>query len=338
VLLFPDTNSAVDGLFSFVESFTPQRIQKKKQYFLEKQERYLVPLPAQNKQQHERLEEIAGRRAAEAFRNLCHRADLPESEDVMLMHRLGTLENIVQADDATLDHFPVEERTKDFLLSFFGSAPIRQQVQTPYQPQKQFVPNYEESASKETLATATDLPPRAPLQAPIPTHNGHSSFQTPIMEHQAMASSQQVYPGWSGSVEASIYKPPQMQGTPFHHLGGALYSSHNQYKQNNYAYAQPSSNAGYSTSRKHNTAFPHQNYPLSNTAPRPSVFSPLPHLQLTPYSAQTGQGRLYAPSSGQAGGAGNRSRGITRFQKHALQSANCRPPTQPNHFWGYEGY
>lgn len=63
----------------------------------------------------------AAQHTAEAIRTWADRLDLPDGEADVLMSLLGTLGDIVTADDNVLTNIPIEERSKRILHAFFGS-------------------------------------------------------------------------------------------------------------------------------------------------------------------------------------------------------------------------
>jgi hypothetical protein len=116
--LVPDTATAISTLQLLAADTTKEKRDLKELYFDKQSSKHFLPMngfiPASNST-------AAAQHTAEAIRTWADRLDLPDGESDVLMSLLGTLGDIVTADDNVLTNIPIEERSKRVLHVFFGS-------------------------------------------------------------------------------------------------------------------------------------------------------------------------------------------------------------------------
>lgn len=123
IFLVPDTTTAISTLQLLAADTTKEKRELKELYFDTQSSKYFLPIsmnnagfiPVSNST-------AAAQHTAEAIRTWADRLDLPDSESDVLMSLLGTLGDIVTADDNMLTNIPIEERSKRVLHVFFGST------------------------------------------------------------------------------------------------------------------------------------------------------------------------------------------------------------------------
>ncbi|KAL3914580.1 MAG: hypothetical protein SGILL_006048, partial [Bacillariaceae sp.] len=152
VKLFADTKAAVQGLTQFADLFTSKKTEKRNNFILQYRDKLLVSLPARDQEHHKKLEAIARERAQNALRGLARRANFPPNEENVLMRHLGSLESIAKCNRFGLDQVPIESRSKDLLVRFFGASG----------PPEPFNDNASRMSSVKEFAPPRPPPPSSP--------------------------------------------------------------------------------------------------------------------------------------------------------------------------------
>lgn len=160
VFLLSTAEAAVDALKSIANAITTTSRSKKNRYYEKQHQRYFLPqpitgsIPVSSK-------DAATAHVAETLREWGRRFDFPDGETDVMLSILGSLGNITTVNGTDLQSLPIEKRSKDILLTFFGLTK-------------------EESAEGPSALETSPSPPSITYQQPLlfdGTNVGHEQVQ-----------------------------------------------------------------------------------------------------------------------------------------------------------------
>lgn len=108
VLIVPDVVQAINAISSVLQSLAPEKREKKKQYFAQLANEHYLPNKDTGK---DPTQAAIANHVSKTFRAWAERMGLPEGDDVLL-NVVGSLGDVVTADEKTVDEFPVRNATK----------------------------------------------------------------------------------------------------------------------------------------------------------------------------------------------------------------------------------
>ena len=129
ILLFPDTESAIQNLITVADSLSQERKASKKAFLRRLETKFFLPsFPSTTTEAVETVDPSAvASHVAGALLEMTRIFELPPGEAEILME-LGDLKTIATADDSLLQTIPLDPRTRKILHSFFGSSQGRKGI------------------------------------------------------------------------------------------------------------------------------------------------------------------------------------------------------------------
>lgn len=126
ILIFPDTQSAIQSLIAVADSLSQERKASKKAFLRRLETKFFLPSFPSNVDSTEATEDTVDPAAVSshvtgALLEMARIFELPVGEAKILLE-LGDLKTIATADDSLLDTIPLDPRTRKILHSFFGSS------------------------------------------------------------------------------------------------------------------------------------------------------------------------------------------------------------------------
>jgi hypothetical protein len=195
VMIFPDTNSAIEGLINVANVITPERKESKRIFLQRLEKKYFLPniISDENNNNNasssndnnvdetaatvEEVEVATAIHVAEGIRKFGDMFELPEGEVDILMSELKDLQTIATADDSLLDTIPIEERTRKVLHSFFGSMVGGRRQRREPSSQRTMNNMTTTTAPNMFRPQSLSIPPPPPSSSFL-TQNPHRSLQS----------------------------------------------------------------------------------------------------------------------------------------------------------------
>jgi hypothetical protein len=114
-LIVPDTAQALHTIDSVVQSLSPLKREKRKQYFTQIGNQHYLP----NKEtKSDPTKESIANHVSKAFHAWAERFEMPEGDSNVLLNIMGSLGDVVGADTKALDDLPIRNATKVKLFWF----------------------------------------------------------------------------------------------------------------------------------------------------------------------------------------------------------------------------
>ncbi len=121
--IVPDYSSILKILLVVQESLTQDKCDRKELFFQKEAERLLVPLPQAGESTNEQISTKAAMRQVTAvFHAWAQSRGISTTDANVIMDAMGSMENIITANEQSLEYVPVEGRVKKQILSFFGGG------------------------------------------------------------------------------------------------------------------------------------------------------------------------------------------------------------------------
>lgn len=120
-LIVPDFAQAIRALDSILQSLSPEKREKKRQYFAQIANQNYLP----NKENgNDPTNESIANHVSKTFHGWAERFEMPQGDSNVLLNFMGTLGDVITADAKALDDVPIRNATKVSLLSPFYYALI----------------------------------------------------------------------------------------------------------------------------------------------------------------------------------------------------------------------
>ncbi|KAL7519323.1 hypothetical protein ACHAWX_004790 [Stephanocyclus meneghinianus] len=118
-LIVPDFTQAIRALDSILQSLSPEKREKKRQYFAQIANQNYLP----NKENgNDPTNESIANHVSKTFHEWAERFEMPQGDSNVLLNFMGTLGDVITADAKALDDVPIRNATKEIVSLFFGSS------------------------------------------------------------------------------------------------------------------------------------------------------------------------------------------------------------------------
>ncbi|CAJ1965053.1 unnamed protein product [Cylindrotheca closterium] len=165
VCLLSNPAKAVDLLHSFAKVLHPSTEERKQKYFAQKHKQLFLPQPTLIPPTSHA---DGAKHVRETIAAWADRFEFPPTEAEVLCNMTKNLQTIASADSGVLQGIPLDPRTKQCMMQFFGTGPLEQE---------------EEPMPSQQIHLGVEDPPTSPLTIPDMMRQ-HQMHQMQQLQHQ----------------------------------------------------------------------------------------------------------------------------------------------------------